>query len=456
MIDIYAEFAVGETDDMTTWRITMQRKFRLWVMVVMMTSFLSGCGLLAVEEQQEKIASFCQLYGEVKPEVDNGKNLVVVLFKFNGGDVNKRENWSLFDHFVNDRPGKWYFATAPGQYAVAAFKDVNNDMVYQLDEPALIPDRENLIQCMPGAFKTGIELQIPEQGRSHLQAAMDISKLQVRSSKEQLAISLGQVSHIGEIASLDEPRFADEVAKQSLWRPLDFLIDGNAGLYFLEPYSPDKMPVLFVHGINGSPRNFGYLIQQLDRSRYQPWVVYYPSGAYIDNVGRYIEQMLQQLQAKYRFDKIAVVAHSMGGLVSRSFLLRHFDEAGNFPIPLFISISTPWNGHSGAQLGVEHAPAAVFSWIDLAPGSRFLHELFYSGATADAARRNLPQNLENHLLFSFIASEAGDGAVSLASELRAEAQEEADRLYGYQQSHMGILNTPDTVQVVNRLLDKVR
>lgn len=434
----------------------MQKTYALFVMILWMVCGLSGCGLFAVKEQQEKIASYCQIYGSVKPEIDDGKTMVVVLFKFNGGDVNKRENWSLFDHFVNDRPGKWYFSTAPGDYVVAAFKDFNNDMVYQLDEPALMPDREKLIQCAPGTVKTDIGLLIPEQGRSKADAPMDISKLQVRSANQQLDISLGQVTHVGEIATLDEPRFGDEVAKQSLWQPLDFLIDGNAGLYFLEPYSSGKMPVLFVHGINGTPRNFSYLIEQLDRSRYQPWVVYYPSGAYIDNVGRYIEQMLQQLQAKYRFDKIAVVAHSMGGLVSRSFLLRHFDEASNLAIPLFITISTPWNGHAAAQLGVEHAPAAVFSWIDLAPGSRFLHELFYSGVTTDAARRNLPKNLENHLLFSFIDSEAGDGTVSLASQLRPEAQDEADRLYGYQQSHMGILSTPDTVKVLNQLLDKVR
>lgn len=271
-----------------------------------------------------------------------------------------------------------------------------------------------------------------------------------------MAISLGQVSHVGEMASLDEPRFADDRAKQSLWRPLDFLIDGNAGLYFLEPYAANKMPVLFVHGINGTPRNFNYLIEQLDRSRYQPWVVYYPSGAHIDNVGRYIEQMLRQLQAKYRFDKMAVVAHSMGGLVSRSFLLHHFDEASNLAVPLFITISTPWNGHAAAQLGVEHAPTPVYSWIDLAPGSRFLQELFYTGKANDAPRRSLPKTTEKHLLFSFIDSEAGDGTVSLASQLRPEAQQEADRLYGYQQSHMGILNTPDTVKVVNQLLDKVR
>lgn len=434
----------------------MQSTYRLIGTAILIATFLSGCGLFAVKEQQEKIASFCQIYGSVKGEVDNGKAMVVVLFKFNGGDVGKNDNWTIFDHFVVDRPGKWYFSTAPGNYLVAAFKDANNDLVYQLDEPALMPDRNKLIQCEPGAVKTDNSLLIPEQGRTRANAPVDISKLQVRTVNQQLGTSLGQVTRVGEITRLDEPRFADEVANRSLWQPLDFLIDGNAGLYFLEPFSAQKIPVLFVHGINGTPRNFSYLIDQLDHSRYQPWIVYYPSGAHIDNVGRYIEQTLRQLRAQYRFDRLVVVAHSMGGLVSRSFLLHHFEDASDLSIPLFITISTPWNGHSAAQLGVEHAPAAVYSWIDLAPGSRFLQDLFFTGTAVNKQRRSLPKTLEHHLLFSFIDSDAGDGTVSLASQLRPEAQEDAHRLYGYQHSHMGILNAPETVKVMNQLLDKVR
>ncbi len=163
------------------------------------------------------------------------------------------------------------------------------------------------------------------------------------------------MTQVGALATLDEPRFSDETAKQSLWRPLDFLIDGNAGLYFLEPYSANKIPVLFVHGINGTPKNFSYLIEQLDRTHFQPWVVYYPSGAYIENVAQWIEQMLEQVQAKYKFDKIAIVAHSMGGLVSRSFILKHLDNSRSLDIPLFISIATPWDGHNAAKLGVDQA-----------------------------------------------------------------------------------------------------
>ncbi|QPK63540.1 alpha/beta hydrolase [Methylomonas sp. LL1] len=432
----------------------MRKTYRLLGMIVFMLSCLAGCGLFAVQEQHEKIASYCQIYGTVKPEIDNGKKLVVALFKFNGGDIKNRDNWGLFDHFVNDQPGQWYFTTAPGQYVMAAFKDINSDLIYQLDEPAIALPTD-IIDCQPGAVKTDIGLLIPEQGRTQAGAPLDVSKLQARSAKQQFEISLGQVAQVGVVASLDQPRFADQVAEQSLWKPLDFLIDGNAGLYFLESYSAGKMPVLFVHGINGTPRNFNYLIEQLDRTRFQPWVVYYPSGAYIDNVARYIDQMLQLLQAKYQFDKIAVVAHSMGGLVSRSFILKHLEHHKSLTIPLFVSISTPWNGHDAAKLGVDHAPTPVYSWEDLAPGSRFLKDLFYSDGQSES-RRRLPDTMVKHLLFSFIDSQSGDGTVSLASQLRPEAQEEANRLYGYPKSHMDILTTAETAKVVNQLLDSVR
>lgn len=70
--------------------------------------------------------------------------------------------------------------------------------------------------------------------------------------------------------------------------------------------------------------------------------------------------------------------------------------------------------------------------------------------------RTLPQAMSKHLLFSFIECEAHVDTVSLASQLSIKAQEEADRIYGYQQSHRGILNTLETVKAANRSLDSVR
>ena len=75
---------------------------------------------------------------------------------------------------------------------------------------------------------------------------------------------------------------------------------------------------------------------------------------------------------------------------------------------------------------------------------------------SDARRRRLPQAMSKQWLFSFIDSEAGNGKLSLASKLRSEAQEEADRIYDYQKSHRDILHDPETAKVVNQLLESVR
>ena len=100
-----------------------------------MACLLSGCGLFAVKEQHDKFARYCRLYGTVRAEKEDGKKIIVVLLKYNGGDVTKTAKWSLFDHFVSDGSGKWFFATSPGNYLVSAFKDVNSDLIYQPDEP---------------------------------------------------------------------------------------------------------------------------------------------------------------------------------------------------------------------------------------------------------------------------------------------------------------------------------
>lgn len=75
--------------------------------------------------------------------------------------------------------------------------------------------------------------------------------------------------------------------------------------------------MLFVHGINGTPRNFSALIENLDHSRYQAWVVNYPSGLALDTLGTGIAELILLLKHKYQLEQMHVVAHSMGGLVAR-------------------------------------------------------------------------------------------------------------------------------------------
>jgi pimeloyl-ACP methyl ester carboxylesterase len=260
----------------------------------------------------------------------------------------------------------------------------------------------------------------------------------------------GQTTAVGELTSLVEDMFSERVAESGLWRPFDFLVDGYAGVYFLEPYDPNRIPVLFVHGINGTPASFDYLIRQLDRRRFQAWVYYYPSGLYLDLIADHLNQTVRKLQQRHGVAHYAVVAHSMGGLVSRGFILRYTQGSNASRIPLYVTISTPWGGHKAAESGVKNAPVVVDVWRDMVPGS---------GYQRSVLGQPLPPGMQHHMLFTFQRKpssfgESDDQGVSVASQLAVPAQSNAVRLYGFDDTHVGVLGNPDVSKLVNELLEK--
>jgi pimeloyl-ACP methyl ester carboxylesterase len=207
----------------------------------------------------------------------------------------------------------------------------------------------------------------------------------------------------------------------------------------LEPYSQSKTPVVFVHGINGAPSEFEFLLRHLDRSRFQPWVYTYETGEHLDKSADQLHEDITALQSRYRFERLALVAHSMGGLVCRGFILRNARSSSALSIPLFLSISAPWNGHAAANVGVRFSPVVVDVWRDMAPGSDYLNGLF---STA------LPHDTRHYLVFTW-----NDRKVSLASQLSAPAQREALRMFGFDNTHTGVLRDPAVASLLNELLD---
>lgn len=399
------------------------------------------------KKQIEQMEATCKYGGSVSTARAEPRPIVVILFRSVEGQTDRRSRFEVVDHFVMERAGKWEFtvATPGGSYAVAAFEDANRDFVYQPGESYGRVAADKPIPCVAGGRYTDLGIAIPAKVSDPFPYALDIAALQVRSADAQLGLTLGQRTAVGEVVSITDPRFKMDVAEDSLWRPLDFVMNSQPGVYFLEPFDPRKVPVLFVHGINGSPANFSSLIEHLDRRRFQPWVYYYPSGVYLAAVADHLNQTMAKLELRYRFSRYAVVAHSMGGLVSRGFILRNARTSAD-RIPLYVTMSTPWEGHKAAELGVKYSPAKVRVWQDMVPGSEYQKSLFASP---------LPAGMAHHLIFTFKGSASGesaDGVVTVASQMYPEAQRQAVRLYGFNDTHDGVLSNKEASALLNDLL----
>jgi pimeloyl-ACP methyl ester carboxylesterase len=432
-----------------TQRITMgsmSARPRTFVTIALCAS-LAGCMFQDVREQQARMAQACTISGSARAASASTHPIVVILVRRADPEGAPVAPWQVVDYFVLQQQGAWRFTVGPGTYRAAAFEDANADVKYQPGEPFAAVDPAHAFECVSGNRKEGIELAIPATALARLEREVDVREMQAQGSQAQLASSLGQLTAVGEIASLTDPRFSREKAESSLWRPFDFIVDSHPGIYFLEPYDERKIPVLFVHGITDTPASFSYLIERLDRTRFQPWVYSYPSGAYLSLIADHLTQTMSKLEVRYGFKRFALVAHSMGGLVSRGFILRHA-RASPVEIPLFVTISTPWSGHESAEIGVKLAPAVVDVWRDMVPGSEYLRSLFAT---------SLPPSMEHDLIFTYSRKSSSfgvsdDHTVTVASQLDSQAQQEALHMYGIDDTHIGVLQNPRVAEVLNKRL----
>ena len=121
------------------------------------------------------------------------------------------------------------------------------------------------------------------------------------------------------------------------------LIDPNKsekqrGIYMLEPYDPNRIPVLMVHGLWSSPITWMPMFNDLRsfqelRKNYQFWFYQYPTGQPFWVSATQLRTDLAQLRSKIDpnqqspyLDQMVVVGHSMGGLVSRMQTIESGDE----------------------------------------------------------------------------------------------------------------------------------
>lgn len=106
--------------------------------------------------------------------------------------------------------------------------------------------------------------------------------------------------------------------------------EGRRGLFLLEPYHPEKTPVVMVHGLASSPFAWRELTNTIFgrpelRDRFQVWHYFYPTGAPYLYAGRMFRNTLTRaLRELDPFGKhpassdVVLIGHSMGGLLSKT------------------------------------------------------------------------------------------------------------------------------------------
>ena len=98
----------------------------------------------------------------------------------------------------------------------------------------------------------------------------------------------------------------------------------KTGLYFLQPYDPDRIPVVFVHGLISTPFTWVQTINGLQadpeiRKHYQFWTFAYPTGYPILYSALRLREELAKVDKLYPNHRpYVVVGHSMGGMLTHA------------------------------------------------------------------------------------------------------------------------------------------
>lgn len=136
---------------------------------------------------------------------------------------------------------------------------------------------------------------------------------------------------------LDSPQFREkDQATLGLINPQK--TQNLRGIFMLEPFDPNRIPVLMVHGLWSSPVTWMPMFNDLRsfpemRKNYQFWFYHYPTGQPFwlsaTQFREDLQKMRNELDPDHRYpalDQIVLVGHSMGGLVSRLQTIESTDQ----------------------------------------------------------------------------------------------------------------------------------
>jgi pimeloyl-ACP methyl ester carboxylesterase len=393
-----------------------------------------GCTLIKSKMDIDHVSEFTVIVGRVDARfLKHGQPIIVVARSMSKGKENTH-------YTVLHDSGEYELLVEKGEYYLFAYLDKNSNLVYDPGEPAGQHENPKIVKALAGGVVHDNDVIIPAKGRKiEIPYGFKISAVKPKRLYSRQA---------GAVVNLDDDLFSEEIGAEGFWEPGSFFHKFGGNIYFMEKYDPNKIPILFIHGAGGTPRGWRYFVDHIDRTRYQPWFFYYPTGSRIDGMSYLLFWKLLNLQTKYKFNKLYITAHSLGGLVARSFIVNY---GPRFPyVRLFVSLSTPWGGDKMAEYGVHQSPVVVPSWRDMQPDGDFIKSLY---------RMKMPEYVRFYMFYGYRGNRNpfqhnNDGTMRLTSILDFRPQSEAKMNYAFHEDHASIAYSEEVLKQYNAILSE--
>ncbi len=312
-----------------------------------------------------------------------------------------------------------------GRYTIHAFSDANRNRVFESREYAGSAKGE--IDVKENDLSSGIDIQV-----QNLRDPAPPIKVTIPNPKGGVSYTVSN----GMVRKIYDEIFCQHNADIGWWEPTTFMRSLGANIYLLDKYDPSKIPILFVHGARGGPRDWIYMLMRLDTDRYQPLLFYYPTGMRLPLAARLLQNRLMELQKKLSFTRIHVTAHSMGGIVSRALLTQHSLEPVR--VDRYVTLATPWSGYDSANFAVKNMSKTLPSWIDIASNSEFIERIL---------RARLPESIDYYLFYG------REDFTSKGRALDERSLAGGDKTFGYDVDHVDILKSREVFRKYREILE---